>query len=215
MANLGFKLRFFQRLDGMERYAISLLVLLACLLVPKTAYAQSFTDRLRKSVTGQGTVILIQDEDITRLVNGKSAQTNSVRVKLKPMDDTDVLKRGAEGRNNRSDDDDISLGEETTAPVMKQKTYRRSYSMRGYRVQIYSGNDSRAARQKAYQMGSLLKNYFPDWPVYTHFYSPHWTCRVGDFRSYQEASTALHQINKTGAFKAAAIINCTIQVGFR
>lgn len=186
-----------------------------CLVVPATAGAQSFTDRLRKSVAGQGTVILIQDDDITRLVNGKSAQKSAVTVKLKPLDDTVAPHRSSDERSGREADDNISLGEETTAPVVRQKTYRRSYAMRGYRVQIYSGNDSRAARQKAYQTGNLLKSYFPDWPVYTHFYSPHWTCRVGDFRSYQEASTALHQINKTGAFKAAAIINCTIQVGFR
>jgi hypothetical protein len=182
-----------------------------CLLFFCHASAQTFVDQLRKSNKGEGTVIIVQDELITKLVNGKSHQFVREEPKLIPEKEHTPSKT-ATATSKFNDAAEISLGDTRTAPVATQKTYRRSYSVQGYRIQIYSGDDSRKARQKANQMGNQLKALFPELPVYTHFYSPHWTCRVGDFRSYQEANSVLHQIKATGSFKAASIIKSRIQV---
>ena len=182
-----------------------------CFLFTDQAYSQSFIDRLRKTETGKGSVIVIQDEEITRLVNGKSRQYFYEEPKRHSNKRDEQPKRDAASLN-LDDANEISLGDVQTTAITSQKPYRRSYTMQGYRIQIYSGDDSRNARRKAYLIGNRLKNIFPELPVYTHFYSPHWTCRVGDFKTYQEASSALNQIKETGSFKAAAIIKSKIQV---
>ena len=64
----------------------------------------------------------------------------------------------------------------------------------GYRVQAYSGGNSRADRQKAENIGNAIKMRFPDLPIYVHFYSPRWICRVGNFRTYQEANEVLKEV---------------------
>lgn len=182
-----------------------------CFLFLCQASAQAFIDQLRKSKKGEGTVIILQDEKITKLVNGKSRQYPYGDAKQSPEKENNASKSGT-ASSAFNDAAEISLGDTQTTAIASQKTYRRSYTVQGYRIQIYSGDDSRNARQKAYQMGNKLKALFPELPVYTHFYSPHWTCRVGDFRTYQEANSLLHQIKATGSFKAAAIIKSKIQV---
>ncbi len=45
------------------------------------------------------------------------------------------------------------------------------------------------------------------------FYSPRWICRVGNFRSYEEASHILKQLKKLG-FKEACIVSGKITVAY-
>ena len=58
---------------------------------------------------------------------------------------------------------------------------------RGFRVQIYAGNNSRVARNEAQRAANKVKETFPEMPVYTYFQPPRWLCRVGDFKSIEEA----------------------------
>ena len=85
--------------------------------------------------------------------------------------------------------------EETEMPVvdMRKKVMRRSYKVTGYRVQIFAGGNSRNDRLKAEQTGNNIKMKFPDQPVYVHFYSPRWICRMGNFRELGEAKKVLAQ----------------------
>ena len=77
---------------------------------------------------------------------------------------------------------------------------------RGYRVQVYAGNNSRRARTEASEVSEKVKEEFPEMPVYTFFQPPRWLCRVGDFKSIEEAHVAMRQLKATGQFKEVAIV---------
>lgn len=94
-----------------------------------------------------------------------------------------------------------------------KKVMRRSYKVNGYRVQVFAGGNSRADRQKAQQAGNAVKRAMPDQPVYVHFYSPRWICRVGNYRSYEEANRVLSQVKKLG-YKQACIVSGKINVAY-
>lgn len=94
-----------------------------------------------------------------------------------------------------------------------KKVMRRSYKVNGYRVQVFAGGNSRADKQKAQQAGNAVKRAMPDQPVYVHFYSPRWICRVGNYRSYEEANRVLSQVKKLG-YKQACIVSGKINVAY-
>lgn len=104
---------------------------------------------------------------------------------------------------------------ETEAPVvdMRKKVMRRSYKVNGYRVQVFAGGNSRNDKIKAQNAGNAVKMAFPSQPVYVHFYSPRWICRVGNFRTYEEANAILHQVKKMG-YKQACIVSGKINVAY-
>ncbi len=81
-----------------------------------------------------------------------------------------------------------------------------SYTTNGYRVQIYAGSNSRESRAEAQRLASKVKEYLPDQKVYTVFNSPRWICRVGDFRSIEEADVVMRELKKTGVFKEVSIV---------
>lgn len=82
----------------------------------------------------------------------------------------------------------------------------------GYRVQVYAGNNSRTARNEATQMASKVKEYFPDLKTYAFFTSPRWLCRVGDFRSIEEADAMMRKLRATGVFKEVSIVKDQINI---
>ena len=71
---------------------------------------------------------------------------------------------------------------------------------RGYRIQVYAGNNSRIARQEANDVAELIKMEFPELPVYAFFLPPRWLCRVGDYRSIEEADASMRRLKATGKF---------------
>lgn len=83
---------------------------------------------------------------------------------------------------------------------------------RGFRVQVYAGNNSRAAREAAMYVAEKVKKEFPDMPVYTYFQPPRWLCRVGDFKSIEEAHVAMRKLQSTGEFKETAIVREQINI---
>ena len=89
----------------------------------------------------------------------------------------------------------------------------RSHKITGYRVQAFAGGNTRNDRQKAEQIGSNIKMNFPDQPVYVHFYSPRWICRVGNYKSFAEANRMLKAIKKLG-YSSASIVKGKITVQY-
>ncbi|MGL4851200.1 MAG: SPOR domain-containing protein [Phocaeicola sp.] len=77
---------------------------------------------------------------------------------------------------------------------------------RGYRVQVYAGNNSRTARNEATSVGEKVKSVYPNLPVYTYFQQPRWLCRVGDYRSIEEADAMMRRLKATGKFKEVSIV---------
>lgn len=100
---------------------------------------------------------------------------------------------------------------ETPTVDMSKKVMRGSYKVTGYRVQAYAGGNSRNDRLKAEQIGNAIKMKFPDQPVYVHFYSPRWICRIGNYRSLAEAQKMLAKIRAMG-YKQACLVKGKITV---
>jgi hypothetical protein len=57
----------------------------------------------------------------------------------------------------------------------------------GFRVQVYSSNRQRVAKDEAFRLESRLNEAFPGVGVYVSYTSPFWKVRIGDFRSMEEA----------------------------
>jgi hypothetical protein len=96
---------------------------------------------------------------------------------------------------------------------MRKKVMRGSRKVTGFRVQAFSGSNSRNDRMKAEQARTTIKLNYPEEPIYVHFYSPHWICRVGNYRSFQEARTMLMKVKALG-YKQACIVKGTISVQY-
>ncbi len=82
----------------------------------------------------------------------------------------------------------------------------------GYRIQVYAGNNTRAAKNEAHAVATRLKTLFPDLPVYTTFNPPRWLCRAGDFSTIEEADAVMRQLRAVGDFKAVSIVREQINI---
>ena len=82
----------------------------------------------------------------------------------------------------------------------------RVLKARGYRLQVYAGNNSRTARSEANSVGEKVKEAYPELSVYTYFQQPRWLCRVGDYRSIEEADAMMRLLKSTGKFKEISIV---------
>ena len=80
----------------------------------------------------------------------------------------------------------------------------------GFRVQLYSGGNSRKDKMKAIDMAYTAKMYFEEMTVYTQFISPHWVCRIGDYTTHEDAMHMLHEVRETGKFPEAVIVKCKV-----
>ena len=158
------------------------LILSAVLFVISTcAFAQnSFTNHLEKKEMNSGVVTVNQSKEIEALVNGTNTVCPSATSET-------TAAQTAES------------GTDATPDGKKLKTS-------GYRIQVYSGGNSRNARANAYAVAEKVKRMFPELNVYTHFASPRWICRAGDFKTYEEANDVLQQMRETGALTGISIV---------
>lgn len=113
------------------------------------------------------------------------------------------------GKTAESDNSELDI----PTVDMRKKMPRRSYKVNGYRVQVFAGGNSRNDKIKAQEAGNNVKMAYPELPVYVHFYSPRWICRVGNFRSYEEANIVLKRVRKMG-YKQACIVSGKITVAY-
>lgn len=90
-------------------------------------------------------------------------------------------------------------------------TPRHSYKTTGYRVQAFAGGNTRNDRQKAERTGNAMRQLLPGEDVYVRFYSPRWVCRVGNYRTYEEAREKMLLIRKLG-YETATIVKGKIIV---
>lgn len=101
------------------------------------------------------------------------------------------------------------IGERYVHSVTEQP---KVLKMRGFRVQVYAGNNSRQARSQAYDVATKVKDEFPEIPVYTYFQPPRWLCRVGDYKTMEEAHSAMRMLKATGIFKEVSIVREQINI---
>jgi len=184
------------------------MVLCAGVLV--NAGAQNFTQRIQQTAPGKGTITIHQDADIDNLVNSaqlttaRPAATSTKAATDKPATTPDSKSAATTAENPSA--------ETSPLPVDNtKKILRGGYKITGYRVQAFAGGNSRKDRQQAERVGNDIKANYPEEPVYVHFYSPRWICRVGNYRTYEEAHQMLVSLRKLG-FKQATIVKGKIIV---
>lgn len=114
-------------------------------------------------------------------------------------------------RKNAADDNDDTV--DTPVVDTRKKVMRNSRKVDGYRVQAFAGGNSRADRNKAQSIGDNIKQHYPTEPIYVHFYSPRWICRVGNYRSFGEANAMLQKVKALG-YKTACIVKGKITVQY-
>lgn len=204
--------------------------------------AQSFLDHLQKKEPGKASVKVSQSKDIDELVNGKvkitittlpQAPTTSKSKQddkpsihpLTPHKQDKTTDKTKEDRNNKQENsaktterratkEDTSTFELDIPTIdMRKKVMRKSYKINGYRVQAFAGGNSRADRLRAESIRDNIKQVLPNEPIYVHFYSPRWICRVGNYRSYEEAARILKQVKGLG-YKQACIVREKITVQY-
>ena len=98
--------------------------------------------------------------------------------------------------------------------VDTRKKVMKGYKVNGYRVQVFAGGNSRNDRIKAERTGSEIKSLFPGTPIYVHFYSPRWICRMGNYRTYEEALEVLTRVKNLG-YQSAIIVKGKITVFYQ
>lgn len=66
----------------------------------------------------------------------------------------------------------------------------------GYRIQMFSGNNARTAKNDADTRAAAVRESFPEYETYVTFDSPYWRLKVGDFQNYDDAAAALSMFKK-------------------
>ena len=190
------------------------------------ASAQTFTQRIQQqNGNGQGTVVIHQDADIDKLVNSevlnntKPATAATAATPSSPNQPAASHTATTSGTKpsanaNVSSSSTIGNGEaEETEPDLSKKVMRGGVKVNGYRVQAFAGGNSRNDRIQAERIGNNIKSHFANIPVYVHFYSPRWICRVGNYCTYEEAHQMLVQLRNLG-YNQASIVKGKITVQY-
>ena len=84
----------------------------------------------------------------------------------------------------------------------------------GYRVLVYSGNNSRQAREEANEMAEYMRANYPGAEVYVVFEAPIRTCEYGDFRTREEAELLMYRLRATKKFKEISVKKCLINLPY-
>ncbi|MBQ8593039.1 MAG: SPOR domain-containing protein [Bacteroidaceae bacterium] len=100
----------------------------------------------------------------------------------------------------------------TALDIDEETGERKTQKIAGFRVQVYAGNNSQRARTEALQVGEKVKELFPQYQVYTVFVSPRWLCRIGDYRTIEEADAVMRELKECGAFKELSIVRSLIEL---
>lgn len=199
----------------MRRILIILTLCVGCILV---ADAQStFTQRLQQSNQGEGKVTVKQSKEIDDLINGSTngtsttTQTTTSRKQQEKADDQAAKKEEKSSKIQSEVRDSTDVSDSTDD---NHKKVLKGYKVNGYRVQVFAGGNSRNDRIKAERIGNEIKSLFPGVPVYVHFYSPRWICRMGNYRSYEEAHEVLNRVKNLG-YQSAIIVKGKITVQYQ
>ena len=212
----------------MKRLVTIWLLCAGCIVA---ASAQTtFTQRLQEEKKGEGKVTITQDKAIDELVNGPQVTVSTQPQKtITPQTTQTTPQKTGDNKTTATTEQQHKPDSETTQrPVVteqeqqsdtttiddgRKKIMKGGYKINGYRVQVFAGGNSRDARIKAERVGKEINALFPGEPVYVHFYSPRWICRMGNYRTYEEANERLRAVKKLG-YSSAIIVKGKITVSY-
>ena len=188
----------------MRRLALTLALCVGCWLA---AGAQStFTEQLQQSKVGEGKVTVTQSKTIDELVNNPSMPATTTTTPTPAT--TTPVKPQQTVKLSVDDLTDTSLPYDS---IDHNRKIMKGQKVNGFRVQIFAGGNGRVDRQKAERIGDEIKTFFPNEPVYVHFYAPRWICRMGNYRTYEEAHDILTRVKSLG-YPSAVIVKGKITV---
>ena len=148
-----------------------------------TVSAQSkFTEHVKSQQTGEGKVVIIQTPQIDDVVNNTPQP-----VKKNPATPSNE-QRGHDSSKKPSE----SNGKDKPA-----------HSHIG-------DNNSHNDKMKAYAIGETCQKKFPMLSVYPRFINPRWVCRVGDFRTHEDAQEYAKKIRASGISREVRIVRCEV-----
>ena len=208
-------------------------IFVLCTGILLNASAQTFTQRLQqKQGAGQGTVTIHQSADIDELVNNAELMprgSGSQQVTAPTTDHSspaftstprqpsaDTHRQLSSNNPQQSTATTNPIDDETIEPApvdLTKKMMRGGVKVTGYRVQVFAGGNKRTDRQQAERISREIKMHYANVPVYVHFYSPRWICRVGNYRTYEEAHQMLSSLRKLG-YNQATIVKGKITVAY-
>lgn len=124
----------------------------------------------------------------------QSKQRNEILTELQKVE-------GGKGTVKVFEDEAITgvLGKSMAAPRRVYSTGSgevQYFRMRGFKIQAFSGNNQRTAKNEANQKQRLISNAFPDHETVVLFDSPFWRLRVGNFKTRQEANEVMREIRR-------------------
>ena len=184
------------------------MTLVLCVGCWQAADAQStFTQQLQQRNVGEGKVTFTQDKAIDDLINNLTTPATTTPT---PTTTTTTTPTKPQQIVKLTDDD---LTDTSVAPdsIDRSKKIMKGQKVNGWRVQVFAGGNGRVDRQKAERIGDEIKTLFPNEPVYVHFYSPRWICRMGNYRTYEEAHDVLTKVKSLG-YPSAVIVKGKITV---
>lgn len=73
------------------------------------------------------------------------------------------------------------------AALEAQQVRGNETTMRGFRVQLFSSNNARTAREAAFKVEKTIRKKLPHMAVYVTYTSPFWRVRVGNCPTHEDA----------------------------
>ena len=80
--------------------------------------------------------------------------------------------------------------------LLRDTTALEEQMVSGYRIQVYSDNMQRRAKEMAQERAKMIQNSDSTLATYVTFNSPFWRVRVGNYSSYEEAAIKLRELKK-------------------
>jgi hypothetical protein len=80
--------------------------------------------------------------------------------------------------------------------ISERKAGTQTVVASGYRVQVFSSNTQRTAKNEAYKIEKEMREIFPEHAVYVNYSAPFWKVRIGDFKTMNEAQELRAEILK-------------------
>jgi len=114
------------------------------------------------------------------------------------------LQRDIPGKGQIRIEGDVRL--DSLIGIMSEAQSGSKIKAKGYRIQVYAGNNTRASKERANEVDKYIRSNYPDLPVHTEFKNPRWLCTVGDFLYYEEAYDVMRKLKKETPYKGIIIL---------
>ncbi len=222
-----------QRNHGSHSLKALGMMLIFLLAFAASTHAQStYTEKLRKAEPGKGTVVVSQSQEIEHAVNGtpaaskkqeaadkgKAPATGNAGTKANAQKAPNDHKAATHTATHEKEHAESHKNTGTSANNRETKTHnyvsRARHKVKGYRICIFTGGNTRADKQKAIAAGQKCREKFSELAVYPSFEAPRWVTHVGDFKTREEAQKYVTKIRRAHISYEVRIVSCEVNVPY-